>query len=183
MQHYSCMVDLLGRSGCLNEACDFINKMPIEPDAAVWGSLLSACRVHTNIELGELAAKRLFELVPKDAAPYVLLSLSNIYSAAGRWDGIEKIRKLMEDRGITKKPGWSWIVVAKQVHAFVVGDRSNPQTKEYLECWKYHLGRRRHQGMPPFQDMMQRKEQGLGHHREKLAIVFQLISTMSQTAI
>lgn len=126
MQHYSCMVDLLGRSGCLNEACDFINKMPIEPDAAVWGSLLSACRVHTNIELGELAAKRLFELVPKDAAPYVLLSLSNIYSAAGRWDGIEKIRKLMEDRGITKKPGWSWIVVAKQVHAFVVGDRSNP---------------------------------------------------------
>lgn len=103
MQHYSCMVDLFGRSGCLNEAHDFINKMPIEPDAAVWGSLLSACRIHTNIELGGLAAKRLFELVPKDAASYILLL--NIYAAAGRWDGIEKIRRLMEDRGITKKPG------------------------------------------------------------------------------
>jgi pentatricopeptide repeat protein len=90
--------------------------MPIKPDAAVWSCLLGACRIHNNIELGECVAEHLFELDPKNAAPYVLLS--NIYAAAGRWDDIEKVRKMMKDRGIKKTPGCSWIEVNKQVHAF-----------------------------------------------------------------
>jgi pentatricopeptide repeat protein len=121
MEHYGCMVDLLGRAGRLNEAQDFINKMPIKPDASVWGCLLSACRIHNNTELAEHAAEHLFELVPQNAAPYVVLS--NIYAAAGKWDDIEKVRKMMKDRSIKKMPGCSWIEVNKRVHSFLVENR------------------------------------------------------------
>eukprot|EP01018_Ginkgo_biloba_P041292 Gb_07260 [translate_table: standard] len=125
MEHYGCMVDLLGRAGHLDEAHEFILKMPIKPDATVWGCLLGACRNHSNVELGEQVAECLFELNPKNDTPYVLLS--NIYAAAGRWDEIKKVRKMMRDRRVKKKPGCSWIEVNKQVCAFVVGDGLHPQ--------------------------------------------------------
>eukprot|EP01018_Ginkgo_biloba_P008721 Gb_40380 [translate_table: standard] len=128
VEHYCCMVDLLGRAGRLDEAQDFINKMPIEPDAAVWGSLLAACRIHTNIELGEHVAERLLGADPENAAHYVILS--NIYAAAGRWGDIEKVRKIMKDRKVKKMPGCSWIEVNNKVHTFIVGDKSHPQTQE-----------------------------------------------------
>eukprot|EP01018_Ginkgo_biloba_P034728 Gb_12554 [translate_table: standard] len=128
MEHYGCMVDLLGRAGCLDDAHDFINKMPVKPNAAIWGSLLGACRIHNNIELAERSAEHLFELDPKNAAPYVLLS--NIYAVAGRWDDIEKVRKMMKVRGVKKQPGCSWIEVNKQVHTFLAGDRSHPQIQK-----------------------------------------------------
>eukprot|EP01018_Ginkgo_biloba_P022027 Gb_29768 [translate_table: standard] len=118
MEHYSCMVDLLGRAGHLDETLDFINKMQIKPDATVWGCLLGACRVHNNIKLGEHVAERLFELDPKNAAPYVLLS--NIYASAGKWNDIEKVRKMMKGRRVKKKPGCSWIEVNKKVYAFLI---------------------------------------------------------------
>eukprot|EP01018_Ginkgo_biloba_P036819 Gb_28171 [translate_table: standard] len=124
MEHYGCMVDLLGRAGRLDEAQDFIYKMPIKADVNVWRCLLGACRIHNNIEVGECVAVHLFELDPENSAPYVLLS--NIYAAVGRWDGIEKVRKMMKDRMVKKKPGCSWIEVNKQVHTFLVGDRSHP---------------------------------------------------------
>eukprot|EP01018_Ginkgo_biloba_P007740 Gb_39702 [translate_table: standard] len=126
MKHYVCVVDLLGRAGRIDEAQDFINKMPIKPDATVWSCLLGACRTHSNIELGQRVAEYLLELDPKNATPYVLLS--NIYAAAGRWDDTENVRRKMKDRGIEKMPGCSWIQVNKQVHAFLIGDRSHPQT-------------------------------------------------------
>eukprot|EP01018_Ginkgo_biloba_P001634 Gb_19896 [translate_table: standard] len=121
MEHYGCMVALLGRAGCLDEALDFINKMPIKPDANVWGSLLGACRIHNNIKLGEHVANHLFELDPKNDIPYVILS--NMYAAASKWDASEKVWKMMKDRRIKKKPGCSWIEINKQMHAFLVGDR------------------------------------------------------------
>eukprot|EP01018_Ginkgo_biloba_P033709 Gb_29557 [translate_table: standard] len=127
-EHYCCMVDLLGRAGCLDEAQDFINKMPIKPDAAVWSSLLSACRIHANMELGECVAEYLFELEPENAAPYVLLS--NIYATASRWNDIEKVRKMMNDRRVKNKPGCSWIEVNQHVYAFLAGDRSNPEMQK-----------------------------------------------------
>eukprot|EP01018_Ginkgo_biloba_P001174 Gb_31190 [translate_table: standard] len=128
MEHYGCMVDLLGRAGRLDEAQKFIEKMPIKADATVWGCLLGAFRVNDNIELAEYVAEHLLELDPKNATPYVLLS--NIYAAAGRWNDIENVRTMMINRGVKKKPGCSWIEVNQQVYSFVVGDRSHPQMQE-----------------------------------------------------
>eukprot|EP01018_Ginkgo_biloba_P022396 Gb_15666 [translate_table: standard] len=117
-EHYACMVDLLGRAGHLIEAYYFIEKMPLEPNANVWGALLGACRIHCNTELGELAAEQLFELESSNTGNYILLS--NIYAAAGRWDGVQYVRKMMKDRGLKKMPGCSWIEVKNRVHAFFV---------------------------------------------------------------
>eukprot|EP01018_Ginkgo_biloba_P034750 Gb_24815 [translate_table: standard] len=128
IKHYGCMVDLLGRAGRLDEAQDFINKMPVKPDAALWGCLLSACRIHTNIELGERVAERFFELDPQNPTPYVLLS--NIYAAASRWDGIERVRNMMKDKRVKKNPGCSWIVINKKAYAFFVGEKLHPQAQK-----------------------------------------------------
>ncbi|KAH9304428.1 hypothetical protein KI387_008832 [Taxus chinensis] len=133
-EHYACMVDLLCRAGLLNEALDFINKMPFEPDPNLLGSLLAACRIHCNIELGERVAEHLFEVDPENTGYYVLMS--NIYAASGRWDDVTKVRKLMEERGLKKKPGWSWIEVNSKVHAFHVGDRSHPQSENIYAILK-----------------------------------------------
>eukprot|EP01018_Ginkgo_biloba_P022802 Gb_33439 [translate_table: standard] len=127
MDHYACMVDLLGRAGHLEEALTFIKEMPSEPDVVVLGSLLAACRIHFNLKLGKWAAKRIFELEPQTSATYVLLS--NIYAAAGRWDDVTYVRKMMKERGVKKEPGWSWIEVKNNVHTFHVGDRSHPESE------------------------------------------------------
>jgi pentatricopeptide repeat protein len=125
VEHYACMVDLLGRSGHLEEAVDLINKMHCEPHATIWGTLLGACRVHANLELAKHAAKRLLELEPQNAAAYV--QLANIYASSGRWEDVANVRKLMKDRGVIKKPACSWIEINHIVHEFHVGDRSHPQ--------------------------------------------------------
>ncbi|XP_010246195.1 PREDICTED: putative pentatricopeptide repeat-containing protein At5g37570 [Nelumbo nucifera] len=105
--HYACMVDLLGRSGQLKAAYHLIESMPVEPHAGAWGALLGACRLHGNIEIGEVVAGRLFELEPLNAGNYVLLS--NIYAAADRWLDVSKVRHKMRERGVRKIPGCSWI--------------------------------------------------------------------------
>jgi len=63
-EHNACMVDLLGRAGMLDEACDFIERMPIGSNAAIWGALLGACRIHLNVDIPEIAARALFDLDP-----------------------------------------------------------------------------------------------------------------------
>jgi pentatricopeptide repeat protein len=187
MEHYCCMVDLLGRAGCLDEAEDFINQIPMKPSAAVWVSLLGACRNHTNVELAERVANHLFDLDPKSAAPYVLMS--NIYAATGRWDDIQKVRKMMKDRNVTKNPGCSWIEMNKSIYAFVVGDKSNPQMKEiYVELERLS-GLMKESGYLPntrfaLTDVEEeQKEHILCHHSEKLAIAFGLINTSPGTPI
>ncbi|VVA95265.1 unnamed protein product [Arabis nemorensis] len=104
-RHYACMVDALGRSGRLREAESFINNMPIKSDALVWGTLLSACRLYEDVELGKLAAKKAIELKPSDAGAYI--SLSNILAEVGEWDEVEETRKLMKGIGLQKEPGRS----------------------------------------------------------------------------
>ncbi|KAK0587082.1 hypothetical protein LWI29_017028 [Acer saccharum] len=106
-RHYACMVDLLGRAGRLKEAEKFIKSMPIEPDALVWGTLLAACKVHGNIELGRLAAGKVTELEPSDAGAYV--SLSNIYADFGHWEEAQEVRSQMRGIGVKKEPGWSFM--------------------------------------------------------------------------
>eukprot|EP01018_Ginkgo_biloba_P007849 Gb_36704 [translate_table: standard] len=98
VEHYTCMVDLLGRARCLNDAHTVIKNILFKPTTGVLGALLGACRVHCNIELGEHVFERLLELDPKHDGNYVLLS--NIYAAAGRWDDVAKVRNMMKDRAV-----------------------------------------------------------------------------------
>eukprot|EP01018_Ginkgo_biloba_P019951 Gb_11581 [translate_table: standard] len=186
-EHYACMVDLLARAGQLDEAEDFINKMPIRPDSLVWRTLLSACRVHGNLEIGKRAAERILELEPHDTATYVLLS--NMYAAAGRWDDRAKTRKLMEDMGVKKERGHSWIEVRNSVHTFVARDRSHPQTKKIYAKLEELTGRMKEAGYLPDTNFVLHdvneaaKEDLLCHHSEKLAMALGLISTPSGTPI
>ncbi|KAK9748049.1 hypothetical protein RND81_02G031800 [Saponaria officinalis] len=104
--HYACMVDLLGRSGRLKEAESFINNMPVEANALIWGTLLAACKVHGDVELGKLAAEKVFELAPSELGAYV--SLSNICADLGKWEEVEEIRNQMKGKTrLSKEPGWS----------------------------------------------------------------------------
>ncbi|XP_051142986.1 pentatricopeptide repeat-containing protein At4g14170-like [Andrographis paniculata] len=123
--HYACVVDLLGRSGHLQEAVLIITSIPGEPGANVWGALLGASQVHGNIELGCWAAERLLELKPGQPGYYVLLS--NMYADAGRWGEVDRVRKLMNQRQVKKNPGCSWLQVSDEVHSFVAGERFDPR--------------------------------------------------------
>ena len=105
--HYACMVDLLSRVGRLKAAYELLNSMPVEPHSGAWGALLGACKLHCNIELGEVIAARLLELEPHNAGNYV--SLSNIYAAADRWSDVSLVREKMKERGVRKITGHSCI--------------------------------------------------------------------------
>ncbi|KAJ7548560.1 hypothetical protein O6H91_07G017300 [Diphasiastrum complanatum] len=186
-EHYACMVDLLGRAGCLADAELFINKMPIQPDSVVWMTLLGAARNHGHVEIGRRAFDRVVKLEPKNAAPYVLLS--NIYAAAGRKDELAKIRNEMKDAGVKKMPGCSWIEVDNKVHAFVVGDATHPQSKEILAELDRLVGLMKEAGYVPDLSFVlddvedEGKENALCLHSEKLAIAFGLINTPPRTPI
>lgn len=113
MQHYGCIVDILGRNGLLKEAYEFIMRMPVKPDAILWRSLLSACKVHGDVAMGEKVGMLLLQLqteqCPLDARPKSEdhVALSNIYASAERWEDVEKIREEMKVKGIENKAGSS----------------------------------------------------------------------------
>lgn len=126
--HYGCVVDLLCRAGRLDEAREFIELMPIEPDASVWRALLNGCRVNSAPKLAGAIFEKLVELEPMNAGNYVLLS--NIYAAAGLWSEVTKIRTLLREKGLKKPPGTSWIVIKSQVHYFVASDTSHLESEK-----------------------------------------------------
>ena len=179
--HYTCMVDLLGRAGLLEEMKRFISSMPVEADAGTWGALLGACRTYGNVELGELAAKEVMKLEPAGTSPYVLLS--NIYAAAGQWDQVSFIRHMMQERGIRKEPGVSWIEISNKVHRFVVGDRSHPEAKKIYDVLNNLFEKLKAEGYIPDTRLVLRnidegqKVHALCVHSEKLAIAYGLMHT------
>eukprot|EP01018_Ginkgo_biloba_P030295 Gb_23124 [translate_table: standard] len=187
VEHYVCMVDLLGRAGNLNEALELIERMPFEPVAGVWGALLGACRIHCNVELGEHVAQCLLDLEPNDTGNYILLS--NIYASAGRWDGVVKVRSMLKDRGLKKSPGCSWIEIKNRVHAFLGGDRSHPQSEEIYAMLERLIGQMKKEGYVPDTSFVlhdveeEEKEYILCTHSEKLAIAFGIIETSPGTSI
>eukprot|EP01018_Ginkgo_biloba_P030668 Gb_30004 [translate_table: standard] len=187
MEHYTCMVDLLGRVGRLNEAHNLIKNMPFEPGGRVWGALLFACRMYCNIELGEHVARLLLELEPNNAGTYILLS--SIYAAAGKWDDVAKVRTLLKDRGVEKSPGCSWIEIKNRVHVFFVGDRSNVQSEKVYAMLDNLTSKMKEAGYVPDTSSVlhdveeEEKEYVLCGHSEKLAIAFGLINTCPGTPI
>lgn len=183
-EHFSCLIDLLGRAGKLEEAEVLIETMPQNPGSIGWGSLLGACRTHGNIELAVKAAKQCLKLEPLNAAPYVMLA--NMYASAGKWEEVAAVRKLMRDNGVKKKPGCSWIEMNKRVHVFVAEDSSHPMIKEIYEFWEEISKKMKTLGyVPDVKWVLARgdervkgeKEMRLGHHSEKLAVAFGLLST------
>ncbi|KAJ0817542.1 putative tetratricopeptide-like helical domain superfamily [Helianthus annuus] len=131
LEHYSCMVDILGRSGQVNKALNLINDMAIEPDDVIWRTLLGICKLQKNVEVAETAASRLIQLDPQDSSTYVLLA--NIYADAGMWEKVSKIRKSMRRVGLKKEPGCSWIEVKSELHMFVIADKAHPRCNEIYD--------------------------------------------------
>ncbi|CBI36792.3 unnamed protein product, partial [Vitis vinifera] len=127
MEHYACVVDMMGRAGLLNEAKKFIERLPEKPGILVWQALLGACSIHGNSEMGKYAANQLFLQAPESPAPYILLA--NIYSSEGKWKERARTIKKMKDMGVTKETGISWIEIEKQIHSFVVEDRMHPHAE------------------------------------------------------
>ncbi|XP_072150050.1 pentatricopeptide repeat-containing protein At3g49710-like [Setaria viridis] len=175
-EHYSCMIDLLARAKKFEEAEELIMKMPFSLSSVGWTSLLGACRTHGNMELGARAAKEILHLSPSNASAPVMLS--NMYASAGKWEETAKIRKLMRDQGIRKKPGCSWIELGRAVHIFVANEVSHPRIKEVHRFLEVMSGKMRLAGYVPdvrwalAKDQAAEGEMRLRHHSEKLAVAF-----------
>ena len=187
IEHYGCMVDLLGRAGLLDEAHQLIRNMPMEANAIVWGALLGACRIHRDSQLAELVLKQLIELEPWNSGNYVLLS--NIYSANLKWDEAAKVRLSMNEKRIQKPPGCSWIEVDGIVHEFLVGDKYHPLSEKIYAKLDELTKKMKVAGYVPTTDFVlfdieeEEKEHFLGCHSEKLAIAFGLISATPTAVI
>ncbi|KAL6493940.1 hypothetical protein OROGR_031849 [Orobanche gracilis] len=135
LEHYGCMVDLLGRAGLLQEAYELIKTMPMKPDSVIWGTLLGACSFHGNVELAEKAAEPLFNLEPWNPGNYVILS--NIYAKAGRWTGVANLRKMMKGFNVTKAAGHSFIEEGGILHKFAVEDKYHLRSDEIFRVLDY----------------------------------------------
>ncbi|XP_044495476.1 pentatricopeptide repeat-containing protein At3g57430, chloroplastic-like [Mangifera indica] len=186
--HYACVVDLLGRAGKVEEAYQLINTMPAEFDKiGAWSSLLGACRIHQNVQIGETAAHNLLILEPDVASHYVLLS--NIYSSAGLWDKAMVVRKKMREMGVRKEPGCSWIEFGDEIHKFVAGDGSHEQSERLHGFLEILSERMRKEGYVPDTSCVlhnvdeEEKETLLCGHSEKLAIAFGILNTLPGTTI
>ncbi|XP_020593900.1 pentatricopeptide repeat-containing protein At4g33170 [Phalaenopsis equestris] len=181
VEHYSCLVDVLGRAGLLIEAEEVIKKMPFEPSASMLRALLGACRIRGNKEIGQRVATNLLELDPSDASAYVLLS--NLYASANQWDEVNAARNNMKRRNVKKDPGYSWIEEKQKVHLFVVDDRSHPEAAAIYDELEDLMQRIKDEGYVPDTEFVlldveeEEKERSLYYHSEKLAIAYGLIST------
>ncbi|WOL11733.1 hypothetical protein Cni_G20497 [Canna indica] len=132
-EHYSCAIDMLCRVGRLEEALQLIRRMPMRPLASVWGSMLTGCRIHGNVELAEIAVAELQNLAGGEGDDEgVYVQLSNIYLNANRKEDARRIRKLVSSRGMKKTPAYSAIEVDGKVSSFVAGDQSHPLR---VEIW------------------------------------------------
>ncbi|KAH9611956.1 hypothetical protein KSS87_007879 [Heliosperma pusillum] len=187
IDHYGCVVDLLGRSGQLNQALDFIRKMPFEPTPAIWGSLLGACRVHANVDVGEFVGRKLLESEPENAGNYVILS--NLYSRAGKWDEARTLRELMNEKVVIKEPGRSWIELDQTLHTFYANDRTHPRKDEVHAKVKELAIRLKEAGYEPDLSCVlhdvddEQKERILLGHSEKLALAFGILCTPEGVAL
>ncbi|PNT30607.2 hypothetical protein POPTR_006G090900v4 [Populus trichocarpa] len=127
IQHYTCVIDMLGRAGQLEEAYKLAVTMPIQTNPVVWRALLAACQLYGNVDLAEVAAQKVFELNPAHCGNYVLMS--NAYVAAGRYQEVLDIRHTMRQQDVKKTPGCSWIELKNGMNTFINGDRNHPEAR------------------------------------------------------
>ncbi|KAG7036669.1 Pentatricopeptide repeat-containing protein, mitochondrial, partial [Cucurbita argyrosperma subsp. argyrosperma] len=187
LQHYTCLLDLLSRSGHLEEAENLLNKMPFKPDEPTWASLLSACKRHNNMEMGVRIADHVLDLKPKDPSTYILLS--NVYAGAEMWESVSKVRRLMSCMEVRKEPGYSSIDFGKESQVFHAGETNHPMKDEIFHLLKDLDAEMRRRGYVPntsfvLHDMeQQEKEKQLFWHSERLAMAYGLLKAVPGTVI
>ncbi|CAA0384088.1 unnamed protein product [Arabidopsis thaliana] len=131
VEHYGCLVDLLGRVGRLKEAIKVVQTMPMEPNVVIWGALLGACRMHNEVDIAKEVLDNLVKLDPCDPGNYSLLS--NIYAAAEDWEGVADIRSKMKSMGVEKPSGASSVELEDGIHEFTVFDKSHPKSDQIYQ--------------------------------------------------
>lgn len=191
IKHYGCMVDLFGRAGKLKEALEVIRSSPSQHDPVLWRTLLGSCKIHRNVEIGEMAMRNLVQLGSLGAGDCVLLS--GIYAEAKDLQGVARMRKLIQSRGIKTTPGWSWIEVGDQVHRFVVDDMSHPDSREIYRKLEEVIHRASLVGYameesslvaaPESNTQEYCWETSTSYHSEKLAIAYGLARTPEGTSL
>lgn len=188
VEHYACLVDMLGRAGRIKEALEVVQIMPMRPSGSIWGSLLNSCRLYGNVPLGEVIAEQLFELEPSNPGNYVMLS--NIYANARMWDNVKLVRETMERRGIKKEAGCSWIQIKGRTHTFVAGGGFEfRNSAEYKKVWNELVDAMEEIGYVPRTEVVlhdvseETKAIWVCGHSERLATVFALIHSASGTPI
>ncbi|KAL0739263.1 hypothetical protein Bca4012_015473 [Brassica carinata] len=106
LEHYACYINLLGRSGKIDDAVEAVKNMPMKPSARIWSSLLSACEIHDRRDVvHKMIANELMISEPDNPANYVLLS--KIHTESGNCYGAEEVRRVMQRRGLNKSYGFS----------------------------------------------------------------------------
>lgn len=178
LEHYGAMVDLLGRAGLLEEAYGLIKEMTVEPDIVIWRALLSACRMHKNSELGEIAIEKISHLSSGD---YVLMS--NIYCSIKNWDSSEGVRYMMKEKGVHKCSGKSWLEFGGAIHQFNAGDKSHREAILIYKVLEALIQRTKMEGFMPETDLVlmdvseEEKEENLNYHSEKLAVAYGILKS------
>lgn len=186
-EHHACMVDILGRAGRLEQALEFIIRMPVEPGVVVWGSLLGACMNHKDTRIARVASKKIFELDPGNTGYYVLLS--NIYSADRNFPKAAMVRQVVKNRKLEKTPGCTLIEIGETTHVFTASDRSHPRANEIYAMLDKLTRKMKEAGfqietLTVLHDVEEEeKELMVKVHSEKLAIAFGLIATEPGTEI
>lgn len=188
LEHYACMVDMLGRANYIEEAFEFVSTMKMERTPAVWCALLGACRIHSNEEIGEIAASKLLELDPENPGNYVLVS--NAYAATERWEDVEEVRLKMKGKGLKKDPACSWIEIGNKFHVFIAHDRSHPEFDEINQKLDQITEKLVREGgyVPQTKCVLHDVEEKekvklLNGHSERLAISYGLLNTAYGTPI
>ncbi|KAL1363282.1 hypothetical protein HN51_011503 [Arachis hypogaea] len=186
LEHYGCMIDLYCRANLLRKAIEVIETMPFAPNVIIWGSLMSACQVHGEVELGEFAAKRLLEIEPDHDGALVVLS--NIYAKERRWDDVGLIRKLMSHRGISKERACSRIEMNNEVHEFMMADKYHEKSDQIYEKLGEVVSELKLIGYTPSTSGIlvdieeEEKKELVLWHSEKLALCYGLISGRKESS-
>ncbi|XP_071689088.1 pentatricopeptide repeat-containing protein ELI1, chloroplastic-like [Rutidosis leptorrhynchoides] len=187
IEHYGCMVNLLGRAGYLEQAYELVKNMKVHPDPVIWGTLLDSCALYKNVALAEEIVKFLVDYKLANSGTYILLS--NLYAAISNWAGVARMRTMMKDHGVQKEPGCSSIEVHNKVHEFVAGDMKHPNSEQIYMMLEEVNGWLEGHGYAPQTDIVlhdvgkKERARSLEVHSEKLAIAFGLISTEPGSSI
>ncbi|KAK2659152.1 hypothetical protein Ddye_005685 [Dipteronia dyeriana] len=186
-KHYGSVVDLLGRAGRLQEAYDIVKSMPMVPDVVLWQTLLSPCQIYGDVEIAEIASRKLVEMGSNNCGDFVLLS--NVYAAHERWKDVGRVRDIMKNRDVRKVPAFSYVEVDGAINKFFTSDKSHEKWRQIYDKLDEIRLKIKEFGYVAGTNYVlhdigeEEKENALCYHSEKLAVAFCLISTSEGTSI